>query len=233
MNWTSAKWRAFQIPILVMLASSVLLFLISVILTHSFAFDYLLWNLVLATTPLILALWLSNLIKLKLWSSWGAIGLSVLWLLFLPNSFYMISDLIHLSLVSGEFFLLYNTVAFTSMVFSAVVMGCISLYLVHRELVKRLEGYQAAILVALAILSCSLAIYIGRELRWNSWDVITNPGGLIYDLDIHVLHTFSQPQIVYVTTMFFVLIATLYLVTWRAIKYLKSTNHESKSDLSY
>src|ERR1700729_3059536 len=63
---------------------------------HSLNYDYLFWDLLLAWLPLLFSLWLIRVLQRKVWSSWEALLASVLRLIFLPNSFYMISDFIHL-----------------------------------------------------------------------------------------------------------------------------------------
>src|SRR6267142_719972 len=94
------KWRSARNQFLLTLLASTLvsvgLFAYGAWRNHSLAYDYLLWNLSLAWLPLIFAVWLLSILKDRLWSSWLALAVSVLWLVFLPNSFYMISDFIHL-----------------------------------------------------------------------------------------------------------------------------------------
>ncbi len=86
---------------------------------HSLEFNYLLWNLFLAWLPLIFAVRLVSVLRHKLWSSWEAMATSLLWLVFLPNSFYMISDFIHLEDVQ-RVDILFDTVMFTSFIYTGV-----------------------------------------------------------------------------------------------------------------
>ena len=103
-----------------------------------------------------------------------------------------------------------------------MLVGFFSLYLVHKELSKRLDAMDTNVVIGLTLLLCSLAIYIGRDLRWSSWDVITNPGGLIYDLDIHLIHLSSYPQVISITGLFFLLLGSLYVLAWNSIKYIRA-----------
>src|SRR6266567_2779466 len=102
----------------------------------SLEFNYLIWNLFLAWLPLVFAVRLVDLLRRKLWSSWEALGWSLLWLVFLPNSFYMISDFIHLQDVQ-RINILYDTLMFTSFIYTSAVLGFSSLYLVHLQLRER------------------------------------------------------------------------------------------------
>jgi uncharacterized membrane protein len=186
---------------------------------HSFQFAYLVWNLFLAWLPLAFALRLTNLLRDKLWSSWEGLLYSVLWLVFLPNSFYMISDFIHLQDVP-RVNLLYDSVMFTSFIYSAVVVGFTSLYLMHMQLHRRLGGRVAAGFIGSTLLVCSFAIYVGRDLRWNSWDILTNPGGLLFDLSDRLIHPASYPVMFTTVIGFFVLLSSMYNLVWHGSRLL-------------
>lgn len=181
---------------------------------RNFELSYLVWNLFLAWLPLLFAIRLTRVLMDKLWSSWEALTLSVVWLVFLPNSFYMISDFIHLQDVT-RVNLLYDALMFASFIYSGVVVGFSSLYLVHVQLCRRLGQRTAALLMAATLLVCSFAIYFGRDLRWNSWDVLTNPAGLLFDLSDRLIHPAAYPVMFMTVVSFFVLLVSMYNVAWR------------------
>ena len=187
---------------------------------HSLEFDYLLWNLFLAWVPLAFAVRLVGVLQRKLWSSWEAMGLSVLWLIFLPNSFYMISDFIHLQDVQ-RVDLIFDTVMMTSFIYTGVTLGFSSLYLLHLQLRRRFHRLTAASLIALTLLLSSGAVYMGRDLRWNSWDVLTNPGGLLFDISDRILHPASYPTMFVTIVSFFVLLMSMYGLLWRGARLLR------------
>lgn len=180
----------------------------------SLGYDYLVWNLFLAWLPLIFAVRLIGLLRHKLWSSWEGLGVSMLWLVFLPNSFYMISDFIHLQEVK-RVDVLYDAVMFTSFIYTGVVLGFSSLYLIHIQLRRRLSAPAATVWVAVTLFICSAAVYVGRDLRWNSWDVLTNPGGLLFDISDRLQHPSAYPQMLVTVITFFALLATMYGLLWR------------------
>lgn len=188
---------------------------------HSLAYGYLPWNLFLAWLPLLFAIWLTVVLGHKLWSSWEASIASLLWLLFLPNSFYMISDFVHIQEVATVD-VFYDAAMFTSFIYIGVVLGMSSLYLVHNQLRARFRGRVAASLVGAVLLLCSFAVYIGRDLRWNTWDVLFNPAGLLFDVSERILHPRQYPQMFLTVVSFFILISSMYLVAWRSIQMLKS-----------
>ncbi len=187
---------------------------------NSGRYDYLLWNLFLATLPLLFALRLTRVLKTKRWSDWTPIGWSLLWLLFLPNSFYMISDFIHLREISAAD-ILFNSVMFTSIIYLGVLLGFCSLYLVHHQLRRRLSARLSAVWIGVTLLLCSTAIYIGRDLRWNSWDVLVNPFGLLFDVSDRLLRPEDYPHMFVTILSFFALLASLYAVVWTAARALR------------
>lgn len=187
---------------------------------HSWYNDYLIWNLTLAWLPLIFALRLVLVLRHKLWSSWEGLALSVLWLVFLPNSFYLISDFIHLQDVK-RVDVLYDAIMFTSFIYTGVVLGFSSLYLIHVQLRRRLSAIGATCWIVATLLVCSAAIYVGRDLRWNSWDVLTNPGGLLFDLSDRLAHPSAYPQMLITIGAFFVLLATMYNLIWHGARLLQ------------
>jgi len=201
---------------------SIGLFAYGALRNHNLEFDYLLWNLMLAWLPLLCAIRLTVVLKHKLWSSWEGLGTSLLWLILLPNSFYMISDFIHLQEVQ-RVDVLYDAVMFTSFIYTGVTLGFSSLYLIHLQLKRRLRARSASGWIAFTLLACSAGIYIGRDLRWNSWDVLTNPGGLLFDISDRLFHPSAYPQMFVTIISFFILLASMYGLLWRGAHLLQAT----------
>lgn len=181
------------------------------------AFAYMIWNLFLAWVALLITLWLEYVIHRNLWSSWYALLVTFLWMLFLPNTFYMITDFIHvLELPPGG--LLHGTFMFMSFVFTGLMLGFISTYLVHMELKKRLGMRSASLIIGVVLLICSVAMYIGRELRWNSWDIVTNPASLLFDITDRLLNVREHPYMFTSIASFFVLLVMMYGVLWWLVR---------------
>jgi uncharacterized membrane protein len=190
------------------------LFLAGAVSNHSLQFAYLVWNLFLAWLPFLVSVWLLRQLRSSVWSHWMPLALTLSWLLLLPNSFYMISDFVHIQDVLRQN-LLYDVVMFTAFIFTAALLGFCSLYIVHVELRKRLPPRTSGTLIATIIFLCSFAIYLGRELRWNSWDVLVNPAGILFDVSDHLIHPFQNGDMLTTTLTFFVLIGSLYVVGWQ------------------
>lgn len=227
-EWRSPRKQFFT----ALLTSSVVslgLFVYGAWRNHSFEeFSYLPWNLVLAWLPLIFAVRLVTILKRKLWSSWEGLASSILWLVFLPNSFYMISDFIHLEDVK-RVNILYDTLMFTSFIYTGAALGFSSLYLIHTQLRRRLMAYEANIWIAVTLLLSSVAVYLGRDLRWNSWDMVTNPGGLLFDISDRLQHPASYPQMLMTIFVFFLVLGSMYSMLWRGIGLLKRQSIRPRS----
>lgn len=213
------KWQLLSALIVSSLVGAIL-FAYCAIADHSLSFAYLLMNLLLAWISLLLSTRLVVVLKSKLWSSWEALGLTFLWLIFLPNSFYMISDFIHLESAPTNN-IVYYAVTFTSIIFTAVAIGFMSLLMVHLELRKRFSNLAVKLMIALILGASSVAIYIGRDLRWNSWSILTNPGGIILDISNRLIHTSDYPTVIATTGVFFMLLASMYYLAWSGIKVIK------------
>jgi uncharacterized membrane protein len=146
----------------------------------SFGHVYLVWNLFLAWIPFAVALVISERGKHGR-AGLGQVALVGAWLVFLPNAPYIVTDLIHLP-TSGADPLWFDAVLYVAFAWTGLLLGLVSLLLVHRTVRRALGAVWGWALVAGAVALCGVGIYLGRFLRWNSWDVLTNPGGLVTDL---------------------------------------------------
>jgi uncharacterized membrane protein len=220
----TASLRLFRIKFVgslaLMTAVSLLLWLINAWQDQAALYSYLPWNVLLAWLPVVFAIWLRQVLKRKLWSSWEAIAASLCWLIFLPNSFYMISDLIHLGNVPAEK-ILYDAVLFSSFVFTGLALGFTSLYVVHLELIKRFSALRAAAWVGIVFVLCGFAIYLGRDLRWNSWDILFNPGGLLFDISNSFMNSKVYATVVRTVLSFFAVLASMYGLIWSGTRLLQ------------
>ena len=196
---------------------SIIFFLIGVLRSGNFGDWYLLWNLFLAWIPFILSYALATALRERLWSSWQCIGLSLAWLLFLPNSFYIVSDFIHLQ-DTPRTSVLFDSLMFTLFIVNGLMLGFVSLYLIQLQLQKRISQTRTTLLVAAVLLSCSFAIYLGRDLRWNSWDVLVSPAGIIFDISERIVRPLAHPEVFSITLMFFAFLGGLYWVMWNVIR---------------
>lgn len=194
---------------------SVFLLGVRVVESDSFRYVFLVWNLILAALPPLLAWALVTRLRKHSWAGWQQLGLTVLWIVFLPNSFYLLTDFIHLR-QTYEASLLFDIGMLTSFVITGLIMGCISIYLVHTELRKRIRPGQAWVLVAGLFLASSFALCLGRFTRWNTWDILLKPAGLLFDVSDRFINPAVHSQTYIVTGVFFVVLLSIYWVIWEA-----------------
>lgn len=205
-------------------AASVVLYIIGIIAYDEGWLGFLNWNLFLAWLPLGLAWQLVCQLPKHRWSSWRGILVTALWLGFLPNSFYLASDFIHLSrgTPGSE---LFSVALLLSYTVTGLLLGYASLYLVHRQLLVRLPKRSAHGIIAAILLAASFAVYLGRFLRWNTWDVLINPAGLLFDVSDRFINPSAHEQTFRITLVLFILYGSLYAVAYRLIAAIR-TSHD-------
>lgn len=213
-------WPRLSGTLLLMTLVSVGLYAVGIVHSITVGYGYMVWNLFLGWLSVGLIMWLLHMLRYKRWSSWQGIGLSVLWLVFLPNSFYLVSDLIHIE-DAPQNGVTYTAVMLMSFALNGLVLGYTSLYLFHVELKKRLPPGTARNIIAFVLLLCSFAIYVGRDLRWNTWDIFLNPAGLLFDLSSRFINPFGYPRMFSLTGAFFLLLTTTYIALWNIAGALK------------
>lgn len=171
---------------------------------------YLVWNLFLAWIPFVLALMFYDRAK-RVRLDVRQVLLFGAWLVFLPNAPYIVTDLSHFRerAVDPVWF---DAVTYLSFVVTGMLLGLVALYLVHCAVRARFgTAVGWGVVVATTALS-GLGIYLGRFLRWNSWDVLANPSALVADLVAIARDPVGKPLAV--TVLFTALIGVAYLVMY-------------------
>lgn len=185
-------------------------------------YSYVLINLLLAWLPVVFAWLLVQELKLRRWGSWQCIVLSLLWVVFLPNAWYVLTDYIHIQ-AFGQPGRVYDILMFSALSLSGMALGFASLCLVHKELIKRYGQVWSALWVGVVIFASSFAIYLGRELRWNTWDIIRDPSGLAITVSDRVVSPLDYPGTLSITLLFFVFLSTVYIAVWLVLNSLRKS----------
>lgn len=181
------------------------------LITGSTRLGFLLWNLMLAWIPTAASLWFVQGGRSR--RPIVTMLLLLVWFLFLPNTFYVLSDFIHLR-ATGDINVLYDVVMLFSFASLCLGLGLISLGIIHAWLRRTFSKITSATFIYITIFLCSFAIYLGRYLRWNSWDIVTNPLGLLVDISDRALAPLDHPKTLSTTFIFFVFISLVYSSTW-------------------
>jgi uncharacterized membrane protein len=140
--------------------------------TRSLHYTFMLWNLFLAWVPLVAAYFAFVRARREAWASAGV--LVVVWLLFFPNAPYVLTDFKHLA-EYGSSRLWYDALMLSSFAWTALMLGFVSLYLIH-AITRRCAGaFVGWVVVACALGLASFGVYIGRFAGFNSWDAAVHP----------------------------------------------------------
>ena len=150
---------------------SIFLLMIRMKLKHSFHFLFLVWNLFLAVIPFAITNYLLsspklNKIRLAVWFG--------VWLLFLPNAPYIITDLIHLTVSYGSYVWL-DILVVSSFAMSGLLLFYLSFLDMKNVLKPHLKNHFNKYFSILIIYLSSFGVYLGRFLRYNSWEILSNP----------------------------------------------------------
>jgi len=158
------------VPLLIF---AVVLNILRIIIWGKLSFIYLLWNIFLALVPFVISLTLfkynnkNNIVKPLF-----IIG-CFLWLLFIPNAHYVITDLIHLGEVKHAP-VLYDTFLLFSSALVGLLFGLYSLSHMEQIIKTKFSKRIAPAIMFTIFLLIGFGIYIGRFLRFNSWDFFSN-----------------------------------------------------------
>lgn len=156
-----------------------------VIYTGHFLFAFLAWNLFLALIPYMVS---RRMTGKRVLSRPKWVLYLLVWLLFVPNAFYIITDLFHLDMNEGVP-LWYDLVLLLSFAWTGLLSGILSVRQMEKQ-AERAFGLKGAFLFTFVVMILNgFGVYIGRYLRFNSWDVVADPFRLAADL----LYLFIHP----------------------------------------
>jgi uncharacterized membrane protein len=159
--------------------------------TGSEFYGFLRWNLFLAWVPFALAIVAAARRRVDA----VAAGLLVLWLLFFPNAPYVITDFIHLG-ESTAAPVWYDALMLSAFAWTSLVLGYASLFLVQSLVRRRLGVAWSWLAVVGALALASFGVYLGRFVRFNSWDALVRPGRVLEVVRTQLENPFQHPRMV-------------------------------------
>lgn len=186
------------------------LFALRVYLSRSWTFRFMLWNLFLAWIPYLCSLcvvilhrhhprrWLLLLPP-------AAVGLA-----FFPNAPYIITDFLHLT-ERPPIPLWYDIGLLTSFAWTGIVLGVYALRILQHTLRVWIGAILSWGFVLATLIASGMGIYLGRFLRWNSWDLASQPRAILYDVAVRLRSPLAHPRAVGVTLLFAALMLACYL----------------------
>jgi uncharacterized membrane protein len=163
--------------------------ILRVIHTGRITYLSLVWNLFLAYIPYFISQYLARRAGNPL-PKWSFVALVLTWLLFVPNTFYIITDLFHLNghYQRREGMQWFDLVLIFSFAWNGLLLGILSLRQMEKILLPLLAPLNRIFFLYPVMWLIALGVYIGRYLRYNSWDVLTDPLDLLGDLSDLTLH---------------------------------------------
>ncbi|MEY8746265.1 DUF1361 domain-containing protein [Paenibacillus tundrae] len=188
-------------------------------------FRFLIWNLFLGWIPFIFS-YVAYVFSYVKWkgATWLAIASGLLWLLFFPNSSYIVTDLVHLTARSSRYYggnglnftYWYDLIVVLMFVWVGLLLGFLSMYQLQEVIYKRVGRMASWIFVLAGCALGSYGVLLGRVYRLNSWDALTNRSTLITLMQESV----SRPSLAF--CMFF---GTFILTIYATLYYLINTRN--------
>ena len=197
-------------------AFSVILLGIRIYFAPDYTFLFLAKNLALAWVPFLI----SQVFRLQLNSKVKFFGVVFCWLLFFPNTIYMLTDLFQLW-QRHYISLWYDLILILSFGFTALFLGLGSLKSFEKEVLIRNNIKYVNIYTFLVIYLGSIGVYLGRFVRLNSSDIFLNPRHLIDNVIAVFAKPFAEVDFYWTTLVFAVFIYFLYYGIFNFAK-----NHE-------
>ena len=217
------KISSSQKLIMVFIAFIVTLLVCRFFYAHSVTYLFLLWNLFLAWIPFKLSMILTSR---KNMSQWVAYFLLAAWLLFFPNALYIITDLIHLENLKSDVPVWFDAILLFTSSIAGLLMAFASLFKVEAFLQQKMR----AVIVNKLIIGClfvgSFGVYLGRFLRWNSWDIITHPFNLLTQVIAPFIFPLQHYKTWGITGLFTCLFGLLYFTIKKLPGFLKEPGNK-------
>jgi len=178
---------------------------IRIVRAHHYYFLFLVWNLFLAAIPFAAALLFQYLDRRSQSPSamhaalrpaqWSCL---VIWLLFLPNAPYIVTDFIHLK-ERLPIPLWYDILLLISAAGTGLLLGYASVMIVHRIVARHFGSVTGWVMALTAMFLSAFGIYLGRFVRFNSWELFTDPIPLLSDIAHRLMNPTDHPRTFVVT----------------------------------
>ncbi|MEO1415545.1 MAG: DUF1361 domain-containing protein [Bacteroidota bacterium] len=172
-----------------------------------FGFRFLIWNLILAWIPWIISHYLTK----RQWPK-PVLGIGIgLWILFLPNAPYLVTDLLHLRPDVGAPLWVELMMLF-SFGFAGLIIGYSSVQIMENHLLQDVRERIRKWILAGLWYAVAYGVYIGRFLRKNSWDILKDPLQLLADIFAPFIDPFGNKKAILFTLVFGTILLVGYIV---------------------
>jgi len=144
----------------------------------SYNYGFLVWNLFLAWIPFLISYFTYTAVLSRGQVYIVAPVAAFFWLIFFPNASYILTDFQHLAGTWRDVPVWYDVMLLIWFSFTGVLLGMVSLFLMQEVMRREFGRWAGWGFVALVTALSSAGVYVGRFLRWNSWDIFRNPAGM-------------------------------------------------------
>jgi uncharacterized membrane protein len=154
-------------------------------------YAFLIWNLFLAWIPFIIAYFTYTLTLKRQWVYVVIPIAAFFWIIFFPNAPYILTDFQHLATHWTDLPVWYDVMMLIWFAFTGLLLGMVSLFLMQEIIRREFGRWVGWGFVALVAGLSSTGIYMGRFLRWNSWDILLNPT----DIALYTIQSARTPSL--------------------------------------
>lgn len=136
---------------------------------------------------------------------------AIVWLIFFPNAPYLLTDFQHLATSDGNAPIWLDVILMIWFAWTGLLLGIASLYLIQEIVADLLNPFIGWIFAISMTVVSSIGVYLGRFLRWNSWDLLRDPILIAKDMYGIVRHPISNLPTYVFTILFTLLFLFIYL----------------------
>ena len=182
-------------------------------LNGSERYRFLVWNLFLAWIPFCAALLANLASKNKVTLLVFMPMCTLIWLVFFPNAPYLLTDFQHLTVIDTNAPVWLDVIMMIWFAWTGLMLGISSLYLIQSIVTRQLNAFWGWLFAIGITTLSSLGVYLGRFMRWNSWDLLDEPKSIVKD----IYEIMSDPSGNKLTYLFVILFTFLFLFIYASI----------------
>ncbi len=179
-------------------------------ISKSHAYGFLIWNLFLAWIPFGCAIWVAVMDRIWPATRWMLIAPSCMWLLFFPNAPYIVTDFIHLQRIE-PLAMWFDISLLMLFAWTGCFLGVSSLQMMQSVVRRRIGRIWSWFFVLTTLGLSGVGIYLGRFLRFNSWDLLLRPGHLLGNILAALANPMAHQRAIGVSMLFSLFMLVCYV----------------------
>lgn len=161
-------------------------------------FLFLIWNVFLAFIPLLISYIIYSKHNVN---HFAFFFLLAVWLLFFPNAPYILTDMVHLKIAEKRL-QWFDLILVFSYSLTGLLYSFLSLHLIEKTLQAKFNIKRTYIIALCVLYLSAFGIYLGRFLRWNSWDIFSNMRQVLGDVLVRLTNPITHMEVWQFTFLF-------------------------------